>query len=48
MENTNEGRFILEESIEMDVKEIMFGVTEKIQDYANQAIKQWIAYRRRI
>jgi len=42
------GRLTLEGSIEVDVKEIMCGVTEWNQDYGNKAMKRWIAYRRGI
>jgi uncharacterized protein (UPF0297 family) len=37
-------RFTLEDSIEVDVKEIMYDVIGCIQDYGNKAMKQWIAY----
>jgi cytidylate kinase len=47
-ETTNEGRFTLENSIEVDDIEIMYVVIECIQDYENKTMKQWIAYRRGI
>jgi len=40
------GRFTLVDSIELGVKEIIYGVFERIEDYGNKAMKQWIAYRR--
>jgi len=37
------GRFTLEDSIELDVKEIMYGVIGWIQDYGNKVMgtRQW-------
>jgi len=50
MKGENEGWiwFTLEDSIEVEVKEIMYGVIEWIRDYGNTEIKHLIAYRRGI
>jgi hypothetical protein len=42
------GRFTLENSIEVDDKEIMCVDFDRIRDYGNKTMNQWIAYRRGI